>query len=370
MKLLFKNHVPIANKWLIVFSGLNKNANKNGKKQYEQHDFHIPKEWLSIKWTRSLISQTLCYLSLADSKGSVGVVSIEDIATTISCSVRTVKDNDSQLVKLGLIQKERLWGEFVNIRFVNYKENFLDLYQDLNGQVVNGKVNDILSEEDRDIPHYSRTGYTMIKKESLFELFKIKNVNELKIACRALYIYEIEVNVGGNDSAHMTYNDFKGILPKYYAFKFNIKKGFAALKKLFSYKPLEKQHVIQGLLTNQKVTPTLLQKLKNTFVISFNLLKERDSRYIHKRETNKAFDYFYSFCQTTNINHIPSFQQSVLVREFGLPVVKAALTEMLELFQQGYSSTRSAMVDGIDSEPIQTLRKFMKKHYEGKIDLF
>lgn len=368
MELLFKNHVPIANKWLIVFSGINKSATKNGKKQYEQHAFHIPKEWISIKWTRSLINQTLCYLGLTDSKGVLGVVSTEDIAAKINCSSRTVKENNKQLVELGLIEVDNLWGEYLNIRFSKYKEDFLDLYPS-NKEEDKGQALDVLAEDERDIPHRSRTGYTMIKRESLFELFEINNVNELKIACRALYIYEKEVNMAGKETAYITYSDLKGILPKYYAYKAQIKKGFSSLRKLFTYNPLEKEQVINDLLANQKVTPSILEKAKNTFMIGFKLLKEKDSRYIHNKEMDVAYDCFSQFCVDTQIKMIPPYQQSSLVREFGLIAVKDGIAEIMDLFDQSYSEARNAMIDGIDHEPIQTLRKFIKKHYEGKISV-
>lgn len=371
MELLFKNHIPIANKWLIIFSGINKNAIlKNGKKQYEQHAFHIPKEWLSIKWTRSLIKQTLCFLALTDSKGNIGVISLEQIAKIIHCSTRTVKENLQQLHNLGLLETQTLWGEYRTLRFLNYKENFLDLYPVAQNETKTGQTFEVLSDEDREIPHHSYTGYTTIKQEALLELFDMKNINELKLACRAIYLYEKEVNIAGNEQAYLTYTDLKGILPKYYAFKAQIKKGFQALKKLFDYQTLEKEQVIKGLLSNQKTTPSLLEKLKNPFLIGFTFHKDKDSRYIQKKDQDEAFFSFMLFANEMKIKPISYDQQASLISEFGLFAVKDGLQEILDLFHQPYSGVRSTMMDAIDTKPIQTLRKYIQKHYMEKITLY
>lgn len=372
MELLFKNHIPVANKWLITFSGINRNAiQKNGKKQYEQHAFHIPKEWLSIKWTRSLIKQTLCFLGLADSKGNIGIVSLEQIASTIGCSKRTAKDNLQPLKSLGLLEIETLWGDYITLRFQNYKQNFLDLYpgKSKTASDMNPAASHILPEEDRDLPHHSYTGYTTLKKEALFELFKIKNINELKLACRSIYLCEKEVNVSGNQQAYLTYTDLKGILPKYYAFKAQLKKGFQSLKKLFHFQTFEKEQVVQGLLSNQKITPSLLEKVKSPFLIGFSFHAEKDSRQIQKRELNEAYYAFFNFTTEIKIKPIPYDQQASLISEFGLFAVKDGLQEILNLFRQPYSHARSAMIDAIDTEPIQTLRKFISNHYKEKIAL-
>ncbi|KAA6446977.1 hypothetical protein [Bacillus swezeyi] len=365
MELQFRNHTPIANKWLIVLSGINKLAkDKQGKKLYEQHHFHIPKSWLTVRWTRTLIKQTIAYLSLSDSKGQLGVIPLNKLSSTIGCSIRTVVNNNKVLESLELIKVNSLWGNLVSIELKDYKENFLDLYPDKSDRKQHHGA-EILSEEE--VPHYSKTGYTTIKREAIFDLFKINNVNELRMACRALYIYEKEVNVGGNETAHITYQDLKGILPKYFAFKANIKKAFSVLKSLFSIQPLEKEDIAETLLTNQKATPSLIEKLKSPFIIMFSVRDDKDSRHIHKREYIEGGIVLDSFCFETKIKPIPEIQQQSLIFEFGLETVRRAIRNMLTIFNDGYTEERSKLVDGLDFKPIQTLRNYMKQYQGGHI---
>lgn len=366
MKLLFKNHVPVANKMLILFSGLNKNAvDRNGKKVYELHHFNIKKRWASITWTKSLIKQTIAYLSLTDRHGSIGVISMNQLGNEIQTSTRTIKNNNRKLEAIGLIKAKTLWGDFISVEFVNYRENCLDLFTD--SKAGSAITNVDLFTDEEEVTYYSHTGYTTIKDTALQDLFAIKNVNELRMACRSLYIYEKEVNVGKKSTAVITYKDFKGILPNYYAYKASIKRGFSAIKKLFPHSALEKENVLHTLLETQKTTPSLLQKLESNFAISFNVNPLRDSRHVLNKEVAASYVSFEAFCHFVNIKPLHEVQQRSLIIEFGLDTVKEAINEMYELFNSPFSAERCEFIDGIDSEPIKTMRKFMKKHQGGQI---
>lgn len=358
MKLEFRNHTPIANKWLIVFSGINKNAvDKNGKKLYEQHAFHIPKRWISVKWSRSMIKQMLAYMALSDSEGNAGVIHLDTLATYIGCSTKTVQNNNRTFEALQLIERTELWSNLVCIKLSNYRENFLDLY----ASPIKGGSLTIANpgSESAETKYYSRTGYTTIKREAMLELLGLLNVNELRIACRSLYLFEKEVNVGGNPKAYLTYNDLKGILPKYYVFKANIKKTFKYLSTLFNFKTLEEKEIIESLNKSHESIPLQLQKLKSRFMVSFQLHEQKNSRLTLQEEIKEADSAFDLFFLETKVRSISNEQKSSLVSEFGIAKISQALDQITTIIKGNYSPTRSKLLDDLESTPVKSIKNYI-----------
>ncbi|GAA3328278.1 hypothetical protein GCM10020331_071610 [Ectobacillus funiculus] len=90
-KLILKRHILVANKLLAVMSGLNRQTKQNGIYTYEKHNLGIGDAFLSIKWTASLMKQLLTYASKCTSDGTITLISEQEMACTMGCSVRTIQ---------------------------------------------------------------------------------------------------------------------------------------------------------------------------------------------------------------------------------------------------------------------------------------
>lgn len=360
MQMLFNNHIQIANKWLVLLSGLDKNAiNMNGKKVYEKHYFHLPKEWTNINWSMTKIKQILAYAGLANSQGDLGVVDLEELSSILRCSVRSLLNNQKTFIKLGLVEVEKLYGDLVHIKLQNYLSNFLDLYP-----------NKSYSEDEEE--YSSRTGYTRIKKEVLFDLFEIKKVNVLRVACRALYLHEKEVNIGGNNSVLLTSHTLKGILPTYFSYRPVIKRAIRQLTRLFEMKFFNVQEDKEQLLSKYKATPSILDKLKSPYLLSMKLHPKKDSRKVLEEEQGSLLFYppinhFYNLTRISSENNHNSIQE--LAYEYGTASVKQAIEEIVACYQNRFDDVSDTAVEVFsdikklerNDEPIGVLRNIFKK---------
>lgn len=354
MNLVFRNKTLIANKWLVLLSGLKKKRVLiNGVRDTEKHYFGIPDRWAEISWTKSLIKQVLAYLGLTDSKGDLGIVDMEELSQFINCSVRTIRNNNKTLESLGLIHVEYLYGELCRVVFMNYKEDFLDLYETTRNS----------------------TGYTSIQREALFDLFKINDVNQLRIACRALYVHEKEVHLEGNPTALLTQEDFKDFLPRYVSFRPVLARKVRSLRFLF-----EKVEVIDtrkkkaDILTDYKQSPTLTEKLKSSYMVAFKLKEQKDSRIMDRVEEDAvSYSIFFgvnNLHKEIGIERV-SFQTLLeLTRDYGRIPVERAVSDLLNYWKNKMDEVSETLfrvrkeVDKLrfTDHPVGYFRKIFKEY--------
>lgn len=354
MNLVFRNKVLIANKWLVLLSGLKrKKVLINGIRDTEKHYFRIPDAWAETSWTKSLIKQVLAYLGLTDSNGDLGVIDMEELSKFIHCSVRTIRNNNKTLESLGLIRVEYLYGELCRVVFVNYKEDFLDLYETTRHS----------------------TGYTSIQREALFDLFKISDVNQLRIACRALYVHEKEVHLEGNPSALLTQEDFKDFLPRYVSFRPVLERKVRKLRFLFEkIETIETRKEKSDILLNFKQTPSLFEKLKSPFMISFKLVQHKDSRAMDRVEEDAVYySLSYDFLKLhkdIGIEEVPYQTLLELTRDYGKIPVQRAVSDLIHYWENKWdevSETLSRVKKEVDKlrfadHPVGYLRKIFKEY--------
>lgn len=358
MNLLFSNHVKIANKWLVLLSGFNKNAvDKNGDKVYEYKNFNIPRSWRETRWTKTMIKQILAYLGLSNSQGVLDVIDLEELASLLNCSVRSLKNNNKTLSDLGLIEIKELYGDLVHIKLIDYLHNFLDL----------------------ETGNQKSTGYTRIKKEALFDMFQIKNINVLRIACRALYLHEKEVNSGGTSTVLLDSRTLKGFLPTYFSYKPVIKRSLRKIERLFDIQFFSVKEDKENLLQRHKSTSNFIEKLNAPYIISMKLKPNKDSRLVAEMENNIFVDDLISRELFEEIGAGPVDVKSLgeLVHEFGRKVVEQAHQDILAYHKKEYLNTSEASLDCFQEinklkgnfEPVGLLRKIFKKyalyHQEG-----
>ncbi|WVE38798.1 hypothetical protein U5A85_10445, partial [Priestia megaterium] len=114
-KLALKRHTLVANKLLIVMSGLNRETKRENSYYYEKHSFGLAKNFVDIKWTGSLMKQILAYVAKCNSQGHISIISEQELANTIQCSVRTVQNNNKLLEDYDIIRWDRLWGDYIQV---------------------------------------------------------------------------------------------------------------------------------------------------------------------------------------------------------------------------------------------------------------
>jgi hypothetical protein len=352
VNLVFRNKVLVGNKWLVLLSGLNKKpVVLNGVRDTEKHYFHIPDTWAETRWTKSLIKQVLAYLGLTDSEGDLGIVDLEELSGLIHCSLRTVKNNNKTLQKLGLIQVDDLYGNLARIRLNNYKANFLDLHD-------SGRKS---------------TGYTSIQREALFDLFSISKVGVLRVACRVLYLHEKEVHLEGNPAALLTANEFKGFLPKYFSFRPVIERAIYSLHQLFEkIEVLDTRHKKGEILEKYKHSSSLIEKMKSPYMFAFRLRPMKDSRTMDaKEETAASFTILSGFIklhQEIGVEPVGYQTALELTRDYGHIPVQRAVKELFHYWKNDrVSETLYKAIDAVKdlrftSRPIGALRKIFKEY--------
>ncbi|RKO61813.1 hypothetical protein [Caldibacillus debilis] len=354
MNLVFRNKVLIANKWLVLLSGLNKNPVViNGIRDTEKHYFRIPDDWAETRWTKSLIKQVLAYLGLTNSEGDLGIVDLEELADVLCCSLRTVRNNNKTLEKLNLVQVEPLYGNLARIRLLDYKANFLDL-RDSGGK---------------------STGYTSIQREALFDLLDISKVGVLRIACRALYLHEREVHLEGNPAALLTAKDFKGFLPKYFSFRPVIERAIHSLWKLFDkIEVLDTRGKKSEILANYKQSASLMEKLKSSYMFAFRLHPTKDSRAMDVEEEKTAslsITYgLFELHKKFGVERVEYNTALELTRDYGRVPVQQAVEEISHYWQDRHDKVSETLYKVIDAvkdlrftdRPVGALRKIFKEY--------
>lgn len=353
MTLLFSNHTQIANKWLILLSGINKNAvNEKGEKVYENQYFNLPSEWTKINWSKSMIKQTLAYLGLSNSNGDLGIIDLEELSKLLNCSVRSLRNNHKKYIELGLIKVKELSCDLVHVELVDYLQNFIDLDKETNK---------------------SKTGFTTIHKSALFDLFNINNVNVLRIACRAFYLQERDVKLGKHKSILLSSNDLKGFLPKYFTYRPVIERKLRSIMQLFEFKFFADKENKKFLLNEYQNKSTFADTIKAPYIVSMKLHTVKDSVTIKRNEVHNFNMYRRTVNEMIKLTGMESvafetFQE--LVHEYGYEPITYAIDDIMAIHTRNLDHLTEAAVDSVHEihklnlldEPIGILRKIFKKY--------
>lgn len=380
-KMTMKRHILVANKLLACMSGLNRKTKQDdGRYYYEKHALGLAQNFLEIKWTASLMKQVLAYVSKCNSQGYISLLSEQELATSIQCSVRTIQNNNKLLEQHGIIQWDRLWGEYIQVNLSNYLENFLDLYK--KEKETTADETPSLSTEhpahqesfEGELDSYtSKSGYTSISDEVMYLLFEIKNVNVLRMGLRALFAYEKDVNVKKDTEALLSYSEIKHVLPNYIGYKAAIKKMAAQLNQIFHVEILEKHECVREFFIEKQPKKSIVDKIKDGFIMSINLTGSRDSkqqRFMEKIMGEHLFYKFESFFKSYGRYDIKKDDIHALVHEFGLNLVEKALNAVkLDLHKSALENVESfhTILSQMESSLHTYIRKIVNGYYQAKI---
>ncbi|WCK57714.1 hypothetical protein PP175_27135 (plasmid) [Aneurinibacillus sp. Ricciae_BoGa-3] len=168
----------------------------------EMHRYRIQKDELLKNKKRlskyQLLQFILYHLMTVDSNGFIKYVSIKAIASLLGCNVRTVKNNNIELSKLGLISTMKYTSDIFSVHITKYKEYHQSRKQ-------NG------------------SGYFRISKELFVQLVSAKSVNEIRASLR-LALEQDNKSISAEEYAITTYQDIKQSLPKNISYPKIIKK--------------------------------------------------------------------------------------------------------------------------------------------------
>ncbi|PES55360.1 hypothetical protein CN515_04760 [Bacillus cereus] len=385
--LTIKRHTLIANKLLVLFSGLSRNTKVDDKYYYEKHAFGIDSKFLPIpgefKWTSSLIKQVIAYVAKSNSEGFISFLSEEELANTIHCSVRTIRNNNKLLEDKGIIRWDRIFGEYIKVELVDYLLQFLDLqpkdianikkddvFADVKEYIANVKV-DLLGEELTD--YVSKGGYTSISDDVIYELFKIKDVNVLRLAMRALYSFEKEVNVKENSEAVVSYSEIKNVLPPYIGYKSAIRKMADKLSHIFQLELFEGNQCIRTFFEEKKANKSIENKIKDGFVLSFNLVGTKHSKQQKRTEAILGVFEFNKFAR--NIESwggsldITEKQIKSLVYEFGLESLNKTIVSIEKNINESIKTLNDSkgFLDRMKENTYGFIRNIANGYYQAKI---
>jgi len=352
-------HIILSNKLLVALSGVSKWTVRDGEYVYEKHQYHISSPYLTQKWTKTAIKQFLAYVSICNAEGHISFVSEEELALELGCSVRSVQENNKSFIQNGLITARRIWGEFLDIQISHYM----------------GEVRDLIIEEDGTAT--SRTGYTSVWYEVIQELFKMTNINELRLALRCLLLHEKEVHVQQLDEAVFSYDEIKGFLPKYIGYRKAIKELTQNLSNFFHISCLEKKEMVKELYQRQiKKRPSLLKKLTKPFALTVSLFKSEDSRIIRNRERHETQIHWFDFKKQVS-GHLPVHQSNIsqtdlntLSDTYGSDVIRERLERISKLFLgETYISEIHNLCDEFENEPLFFIQKRIHSLHLSKLAL-
>lgn len=353
---VMNRHIILSNKLLVALSGISTWTSRDGHYTYEKHNYHISESYMKQKWTKSAIRQFLAYASLANPEGHIYFASEEDLAELINCSVRTIQENNKSFEANGIIEFRRIWGEFLDIRICDYTREVRDLDISESGEVS------------------SRTGYTSVWHEVMGELFKIENINELRLALRCLLFHEKEVHVQRLDEAILSYDEIKGFLPKYIGYKKAIKQLTENLSNIFHISCLESKEMVKELFHRQtKKRPSLMDKLSKPFALSFEIMKSEDSRIIREKERAETMIHWFEFKKSAR-SYLAVEQAGIAQRDlntlsdtYGSSIVKEGLERISRMFESNeYGQRLHYLYDEFKSEPYLFVQKRIHSLYLSK----
>lgn len=385
--LTIKRHTLIANKLLVLFSGLSRNTKVNDTYYYEKHAFGIDSKFLPVpgefKWTSSLIKQVIAYIAKSNSEGFISFLSEEELANTIHCSVRTIRNNNKLLEEKGIIRWDRIFGEYIKVELVDYLLHFLDLRpkntaqakQDDSFADVKDYLVDVTTSLDieESTEYVSKSGYTSVSDEVIYELFKIKDVNVIRLAMRALYSFEKEVNVKESEEALVSYSEIKNILPPYIGYKSAIRQMAKKLSHIFKLELFEGNQCIRTFFEEKKPNKVTEDKIKDGFVLSFNLLGAKHSK---QQKWNEAIQGVFEFNQFSR--KIESWGGSLditekhiksLIYEFGLESFRKTLLSIEKNLNESIKTLNDSksFLDRMKENTYGFIRNITNGYYQAKI---
>lgn len=370
--LVLKRHTLIANKLLVALSGVSRLTKRDNTYYYEQHAMGIAKNFLNIKWTKSLIKQVLAYMAKCDSQGRVALMSEEELAATIDCSVRTVQNNNKTLEEHDIIQWDRLWGEYIQVSFIGYLENCLDLHKKNQEELPMDATASIESVLDK---YTSKSGYTSVSDEVIYELLKVENINMLRIALRALYAYESQVNVKQDTEALLSYTEVKYVLPSYIGYKAAIKNMVNKLQSIFHVSVLEKDDCVKALFEEKQPRKSVLEKIKDGFILSFNLVgpfNSKRQKELERVQAERLFGEFKSFFKQFGQFSIKQTDIHALAHEFGADLLERTIRSSTEFLKESFlhedPSSFRKLVHEMESNLFMYMKKIANGYYQAKIN--
>ncbi len=383
LKMPIKRHILIANKLLAVMSGLNRQTKRDDRYYYEKHALGLAENFIQIKWTSSLIKLVIAYVSKCNSQGIISLISEQELAQTIHCSVRTIQNNNKLLEASGILTWDRLWGEYIQVSLCDYLESFLDLHKKEQAtQIVTTAekedshklqlVRDEFFETELEA-YSSKSGYTSISDEVIYLLLAVDNINVLRLALRALFTYEKDVNVKKETEALLSYSEVKHVLPRYIGYKSAIKKMAAKLNAIFKVEVFEKEACIKTFIEEKATKQSVLEKVKDGFILSFHLVGSRDSKtqkILEKFQAEHLFTQFEKRFQSFGQYSMKKETIYSLAYEFGLSILEKTLTSIMHDLQTLMHSDVPAFHDLIRylEENLATyIRKIANGYYQAKI---
>lgn len=319
--ILMNRHVIVSNKLLVAMSGISQWTVRKEGYVYEKHRYHISEPYLRQKWSKSAIRQFLAYVSLCNSEGLLHFVSEKDLSDLTGISLRTIQENNKEFADNGILSFRRIWGEFLDVNILNYKD----------------EVRDLTFKDDGSVS--SVTGYTSIWHEVIEKLMGIHNINELRLALRSLLVFEKEVNVQQLDEAILSYDEIKGFLPSYIGYKKAIKEMVSNLSEFMHITCMESTEMVRELFQRQtKKRPSLMDKLAKPFALTVHLTTDQDSKEIKHRERLEAQAHWFEFKKAIrgviSLEHavIPTSDLHTWSDTYGSDLLKDALERLQRLF--------------------------------------
>lgn len=353
--LRLKAFSSIGNKMLILLSGLSKNE----KKEYDISD-----SFAKVRYSHSLIQQTLLYMALADSNGIIHMVLEKELASEMDCSVRTIKHNNKILMDAGVITWGRLFPGCIEVKFQGYLQNVLDLKlkndsstadvaEDI--QIVSGDEVGLSGKFE------TKKGYAVLSADRVRELVKLKDVNALRIALRFYRAFEKDVVVRNQPHTFSTYTEFKQFLPKYLHFPKAINDLLGKVKGLFDMSIYHTAEELSGLVEGKAPNDPISQMVKTGFLTRYTVSKMRNSRIEKSTQiiklraayhdlriyASKESDYY------SNVVKLSDGELKALISSFGLHLIGEALDVVRTL----YSGTPISL-DESDKPPLMQRFEF------------
>ena len=188
----------------------------------------------------------------------------------------------------------RLYSSFFKQLF----RGFLDLHIKEAADAQNISYTPEMLDKDHNT-YTSKGGYTSVSMEVIYQLLAIKNINMLRLALRALYVYESDVNVKKDSEALLSYTEVKHILPKYIGYKAAIKEMASKLSEIFRIDVLEKDDCVKTLLEEKQPRKSIIEKIKDGFILSFNLTGAHDSK---TKEIEKSVESMHLLSLRISLN--------------------------------------------------------------------
>lgn len=156
----------------------------------ERHKYSIKQSTVveHERLSKYQLLQLVTYHFFVDSRGFASLISTKELAEHLGCTVRTIKNNNKELQRLGLIAFSEYGADLFSVEIKEYEKNHLTKEQ-------------------------GGTGYVQMTKSFMEAIVSMDNVNVMRLAIRALLKYDNEVEMEKKDVCLYSYNDIKRFMP-------------------------------------------------------------------------------------------------------------------------------------------------------------